>query len=136
MPPHDGVRLHEHQRHAPVPPASRHGDPEQSGARLEMGSRGRASHGRQLLPQGQVLQDSLPMSTACQRQRTDDDDQQLQHASMVVAVAAQFNRNEFWRGSPAIDTRIGDIVWTKSIFGAGRRLDEMERGRKGLRPSG
>jgi hypothetical protein len=28
------------------------------------------------------------------------------------------------------------MFWTKSKFGAGRRLDEMERSRKSLRPSG
>jgi len=64
-----------------------------------MGSLGRASQGRQLLAQGQVLQDQLSMSTARQRQRTDDDDEQLQHASIVAAVAARFNKDEFWRGS-------------------------------------
>ena len=99
MPAHDGVRLHKHQRRAPVPPASCQSDPKQSVARLEMGSLGRASQGRQLLAQGQVLQDQLSMSTARQRQRTDDDDEQLQHASIVAAVAARFNKDEFWRGS-------------------------------------
>ena len=99
MPAHDGVRLHEHQRNTPVPPASRQGDPKQSVARLEMGSRGRASQGRQLLPQGQVLQDQLSMSTARQCQRTDQYEQQLQHASIVAGAAARFNKDEFWRGS-------------------------------------
>jgi hypothetical protein len=94
MSAHDGVRLHQHQRHAPVPPASRQGDPKQSVARPEMGSLGRASQGRQLLPKSQVFQDQLPMSRACQRQPTDDEDEQLQHASMVAAVAAKFTRKE------------------------------------------
>src|SRR2546426_11715515 len=61
-----------------------------SGQNGELRSLGRASQGRQLLPQGQVLQDQLSMSTARQRQRSDDDEQ-LQHASMVAAVAARFN---------------------------------------------
>jgi hypothetical protein len=99
MPAHDGVRLHQYQRPAPVPPASRQGDRKQAVAGLEMGSLGRASQGHQLLPQGQVLQDQISMSTARQCQRADDDDEQLQHAPMVTAVPARFNKDEFWRGS-------------------------------------
>jgi hypothetical protein len=50
------------------------------------------------------------MSTACQRQPADDNDEQLEHASMVAAVAAKFNRNEFWRGSAWIAVAPGDAM--------------------------
>jgi len=53
------------------------------------------------------------MSTARQRQRTDDDDEELQHASMVAAVAARFNKDEFWRGSGCSTTR-NDTARSKS----------------------
>ena len=36
--------------------------------------------GRQLLPQRQVFQDQFPMAAERQRERADDDDEQLQHA--------------------------------------------------------
>ena len=41
---------------------------------------------RQLLPQGQVFQDQFPLAAERQRQRTADDDQQLQHGSIVSGV--------------------------------------------------
>jgi hypothetical protein len=51
VPSNDGVRLHEHDRRAPVPPDSGQRDPEQSIARLETRAGGCAFQGRQLLPQ-------------------------------------------------------------------------------------
>ena len=101
MPPHDGVRLHEHHRRAPVPLDSNEGDPKQSVARLEVPALGRPFHRRQLLPQRQVLQDQFPMAAECQRDCADDHDEQLQHAVIVVGVGAKFNSDEFWRVTPA-----------------------------------
>ena len=92
-------RLHEHQRHAPVPPASCQGDPKESIARLQMGSLVSALHRRQLLAQGQVLQDQLLMAAQRKGQPADNHDEQFQHGSIVAGVAAQFNPDEFWRGS-------------------------------------
>jgi hypothetical protein len=66
---HDGLRLHEHHGRAPVPPGSGQDDPKQAVARLEMRTKGRAFHRRQLLPQRQVLQDQFPMSAERQGQR-------------------------------------------------------------------
>jgi antitoxin (DNA-binding transcriptional repressor) of toxin-antitoxin stability system len=99
MPPNDGVRLHEHDRRAPVPPESGQGDPKQSVACLEVRALGRTFHRRQLLPQGQVLQDQFAMSAERQRQRAADHDEHLQHASIVDGVGAKINAAEFWRGS-------------------------------------
>jgi hypothetical protein len=99
MPPHDGVRLHEHDRRAPVPPASGQGDPKQSVARLEGRAFGRAFQGRQLLAQREVLQDQFLMSTERQHQRAANHDEHLQHASIVSGVDAKINGDEFWRGS-------------------------------------
>jgi hypothetical protein len=99
MPPDDGVRLDEHQRRALVPPRSGQSDPKQSVPCLKVRALGRAFHRRQLLPQRQILQDQLPMSTERQRQRAADHDEQLQHASIVSGVGPKINGDEFWRGS-------------------------------------
>jgi hypothetical protein len=99
MPSHDGVRLHEHQRRAPIPPDSGQGDPKQSVARLEVSAIGRPFHRRQLLPQRQVLQDQFTMSAERQRQRSADHDKQHYHAPIVAGVGAEINADEFWRTS-------------------------------------
>jgi len=114
MPSHDGVRLHEYHRRAPVPPAPRQGNPKQSVARLEVRALGRAFQCRQLLPQRQVLQDQFSMAAKRQRQRTADHNEQLQHASIVAGIGARINADEFWRGSgavhPALELLHGDNV--------------------------
>src|SRR5262249_16837023 len=73
MPADDGVRLHDNQRSAPVPPKSREGHPEESVARLEAASR-RSVVRRQLLPQREVFQDQFPVAAKHQRDCADDDD--------------------------------------------------------------
>jgi hypothetical protein len=75
MAPHDGLRLHEHQGRAPVPPDSGEGNPKQSVAHLEVPAPGRAFHRHQLMPERQILQDQFPMSTERQRQRACDHDE-------------------------------------------------------------
>ncbi len=75
MPSHDGVRLHEHHRRAPVPPASGQGDSKQSVARLEVRARGRAFQRGLLLPRRQVLQDQFPVAAERQRQCAGGDDE-------------------------------------------------------------
>jgi hypothetical protein len=99
MPPHDGVRLHEHHGRAPVPPDSGQDDPKQAVACLEVWAAGGEFHRSQLLPQRQVLQDQLPMSAERQGQRPADHEQQLQHASIVGGLGTEINGDEFWRGS-------------------------------------
>jgi hypothetical protein len=74
------------------------GDPKQPIARPQMGASG-SFHGHQLLPQRQVLQNQFSLSAESQRQRTTDDNQQLQHVSILAGVGAKINSGEFWRGS-------------------------------------
>ena len=59
----------------------------------------RPLHRHQLLPERQVLQDQFSMSAESQRQRPTDDDQQLEHVSIVAGAGARINSDEFWRGS-------------------------------------
>jgi hypothetical protein len=47
------------------------------------------------LPERQVLQDQLSMSTESQRQCTTDDDQQLEHVSILAGAGARINSDEF-----------------------------------------
>ena len=70
----------------------------ESVAGLETASR-RSAVGRQLLPQGEVLQDQFSVAAKNQGQRADDHDEQLQHAEIVAGVAAKFNSDEFWQWS-------------------------------------
>jgi hypothetical protein len=92
MPPDNGVRLHNHQRRAPVLPDPRQSDPKQSIATFEAGAVRGTFHRRQLLPQRQVLQDQFSMAAKRQRQCAGDDDKQLQHASIVAGVDAKNQR--------------------------------------------
>jgi hypothetical protein len=79
MPSHDRVRLHEHQRRAPIPPESGHHDPKEPIVRPKTRAFGGPFHGPELLPQCHILQDQFFMTAARQRQRTPHQDQQLQH---------------------------------------------------------
>jgi hypothetical protein len=102
MPPHDRVRLHEHQGRPPVAPDSGQGDPKESVARLEGRALGRASHRPELLPQRQVLEHQFLMSAQGPGQRATDHDERLQHEWIVAGVDARINAHqpdEFWRGS-------------------------------------
>jgi hypothetical protein len=54
MPADDGIRLHDNQSGAPVPPTSREGNPKESVACSEAASR-RSMEGCQLVPQRQVF---------------------------------------------------------------------------------
>ena len=83
MPADDGVRLHDNQRRAPVPPTSRENHPKESVACPQATSR-RSVEGRQLLPQRQVFEDQFPMAAERQRDCADDHDEQLQHAVIVA----------------------------------------------------
>jgi hypothetical protein len=74
MPPENGVRLHDHQRRAPVLPDPRQGDPKQSIATFEARAVRGTFHRRQLLPQRQVFQDQFSMAAKRQRQCAGDDD--------------------------------------------------------------
>ena len=83
MPSHDGVRLDEHERRAPVPPRSSQHDPKQPISPPEVGTFARASERVELLPEREVLENQLMMSTACQTHSADEDNDHLQHASIL-----------------------------------------------------
>ena len=53
----------------------------------------------------QVLQDQLSMPTESERQRTTDQDQQLEHDSILAGAGARINSDGFWRGSAPESTR-------------------------------
>ena len=91
MPSHDRVRLHEHQRRAPIPPDSGQDDPKQPVARPQMRTAGRAFHGSELLPQRKVLQDQFVMSTAGQRQRAANQSNHVRHVLIVGIQRAKIN---------------------------------------------
>jgi hypothetical protein len=74
MPADDGVRLHDHQRRAPVVPTSREDHPKESVACPETASR-RSVEGRQLLPQREVFQDQFPVAAERQHEGSDNHDE-------------------------------------------------------------
>ena len=100
MPAHDGLWSNKYDRRTPVRPDASQGDPKQPVTRLQARATVRPLHRHQLLPERQVLQDQFSMSTESQRQRPTDDDQQLEHVSILAGAGARINSDEFWRGSP------------------------------------
>jgi len=56
-----------------------------------VGAPDRPFHRHQLLSQRQILQHQFSMSAESQRQRTTDNDQQLQHVSILAAMGARIN---------------------------------------------
>ena len=95
MPAHDGLWSNQYQRRAPVRPDASQGNPKQPVTGLQAGPTVRTLHRHQLLAQRQVLQDQFSMSTECQRQRTTDDHQQLEHVSILAGAGARINSDEF-----------------------------------------
>ena len=101
MPAHDGLWSNQYERRSPVRPDASQGHPKQPVTGLQAGPTVRPLHRHQLLAQRQVLQDHFAMSAECQRQRTTDDHQQLEHVSILAGAGARINSDEFWRGSGA-----------------------------------
>ena len=66
------IGLDDHERRAPVPPRLGQYDPKQPISPPELRTAGGALQGGQPLPQREVLEDHLVMSTAGQRQRADE----------------------------------------------------------------
>src|SRR3954469_8336339 len=99
MPGHDSLWSDKYDCRAPVRPDASQGDPKQPVAPLQARATVRPLQRHQLLPERQVLQDELPMPTESQRQRTTDEDQQLDHDSILTGTGARSNSEEFWRGS-------------------------------------
>jgi hypothetical protein len=99
MPAHDGLWSNQYERRSPVPPDPSQGNPKQPVTGLQTRPTVRPPHRHQLLAQRQILQDHFAMSAECQRQRTTDDHQQLEHVSILAGEGARINSDEFWRGS-------------------------------------
>jgi hypothetical protein len=80
MPPHDGVRLHDHQRGAPLMPTLCEQDPKESITCAKLRALTSPREGGQLLPKRQVLKSNRSMSPAHQADRSEEYDQRCQHA--------------------------------------------------------
>jgi hypothetical protein len=79
MPAYDGVRPHDNQRRAPVPPGMGEQHPKQAISMAEWGPRDRAPEHRQLLAERQVLKCDCAVSAADQCERSEHYDERGQH---------------------------------------------------------
>ena len=95
MPAYDSLWTNQYERRTPVRPDASQGDPKQPVSRLQVGATVRPLHRHQLLPERQVLQDQFSMSTESQRHSTTDDDEQLEHVSILAGAGARINSDEF-----------------------------------------
>jgi hypothetical protein len=93
MPSHHGVGLDEYERRAPVPPRFGQHDPKQPISRPELRTGDAASQRIELLAEREVFEDQLVMSAAGQRQRANDDNDHLRHASILSFYMPRINRS-------------------------------------------
>ena len=98
MPSHHGLWSNQYERRAPIRPDASQGNPQQPVTGLQAGLTVRTLHRHQLLAQRQIFQDHFAMPAECQRQPSTDDQQQLEHVSILTGAAARINWDEFWRG--------------------------------------
>ena len=92
MPSHHGVGPDEHERRAPAPPRLCQDDPKQPVARPERRPGAPAFEGVELLAEREVLEDQFAMAAAGQRQRTNENKDDFQHASILAAYEERSNR--------------------------------------------
>ena len=86
MPAHNGVRVHDDQGCAPIPPRSGEQHPRASISVAELGTLYRALEDRQLLAECQILERDRPLSTADQREKSKRDDERSQHRLSCLAI--------------------------------------------------
>ena len=91
MPAHDCVRLHNDQGGAPISPGIGEYDPEQSISVAEWGTLGSAREHRQLLTGRYVLERDGSVSTAEQREGSEQDDKRSQHELSCRAIDQESN---------------------------------------------
>ena len=92
MPTHDGVRVHDDQGCAPIPPRVGEQHPKQPISVAESRTpHGALEHG-QLLTEGQILERDRSVSTADQRERAKRDDERSQHELSCPAITHRINR--------------------------------------------
>jgi hypothetical protein len=83
MPTHHGVGLDEDDRRAPLPPRLSQRDSEQPVPPPKRRTGAPAFQRAELLAQGEVLEDQGMMSATGQRQRSDEDNEYLQHSAIL-----------------------------------------------------
>ena len=83
MPTHDGVRVHDDQGCAPIPPRVGEQHPKESISVAELGTLHGALEHRQLLTECQILERDRSVSTADQRERSKRDDERSQHERIL-----------------------------------------------------
>jgi len=92
MPTHDGVRVHDNQGCAPIPPGVGEQHPKQSISVAELGTpHGAFEHG-QLLTKCQILEGDCSVPTTDQRERAKRDDERSQHELSCPAITQRINR--------------------------------------------
>jgi hypothetical protein len=91
VPAHDRVRLHDDQGGAPISPRVGEQDPEQSISVAEWGTPGGTPEHRQLLTEREVLKRHGSVSTAEQREGSEQDDKRSQHELSCRAIDQESN---------------------------------------------
>jgi hypothetical protein len=97
---HDGVRLHDDQGRTPVSPRVGEQDPKQAISAVEWGTLDGPLKHRHLLTQRQVLKRHRSVSTAEQREGSEQDDKRSQHELSCRAIDQESNAGLsiwFWR---------------------------------------
>ncbi len=91
MAAHDRVRLHNDQGGVPISPRVGEQDPEQSISVAEWGTLGGTPEHRQLLTEREVLKRDGSVSTAEQRDGSEQDDKRSQHELCCRAIVQESN---------------------------------------------
>jgi hypothetical protein len=91
MPAHHGVRVHDDQGCAPIPPRIGEQHPKDSISLAELRTFYGALEDRQLLAECQILERDRPVSTADQRERSKRDDERSQHRLSCLAINHRIN---------------------------------------------
>jgi hypothetical protein len=116
MPPHDGVRLDEHQSRTPLGPDGGKGDPEQPISSAKTRSYDRAFESGELLPERDILKHQRAMPAAGDSQRATEQ-QIIFSTRSILSCRAALNQ---------LSTRSADC-------GEGQRA-RLNRGRRPLHP--
>jgi hypothetical protein len=92
MPTHDGVRVHDDQGCASVPPRVGEQQPKESIALADLGTVHGALEHRQLLTECQILERDRSVSTVDQREKSERNDERSQHESSWPAISHRINQ--------------------------------------------
>jgi hypothetical protein len=89
VPAQHRVGLHQDQRGTLVAPRFGEQDPEEPIPGTEMRTLDSTLQHSQLVSDGDILQDDRPMTSACQRERSNEDEDRLQHAPILSCVTRE-----------------------------------------------